>query len=55
MGLIALGVVESAGDASLCEARFVDGLSDDEVMHLFRSRGCALFEDLYEYYKRKRK
>src|SRR6266850_2046478 len=37
MGLIALGVVESAGDASLCEARFVDGLSDDEVMHLFRS------------------
>ena len=30
-------VVESGGDASLCEARFVDGLSDDEVMQLFRS------------------
>ena len=30
-------VVESGGGASLCEARFVDGLSDDEVMQLFRS------------------
>jgi len=30
-------VVESGGDASLCEARFVDGLSDDDVMQLFRS------------------
>jgi hypothetical protein len=30
-------VVESGGDASLCEARFIDGLSDDEVMQLFRS------------------
>jgi len=30
-------VVESGGDASLCEARFVDGLADDEVMQLFRS------------------
>jgi hypothetical protein len=30
-------VVESGGDASLCEARFVDGLSDDEVEELFRS------------------
>jgi hypothetical protein len=30
-------VIESGGDASLCEARFVDGLSDDEVMQLFRS------------------
>ena len=30
-------VVESGGDASLCEARFVDGLSDDEVIQMFRS------------------
>ena len=30
-------VVESGGDASLCEARFVDGLSDDQVVQLFRS------------------
>lgn len=30
-------VSESGGDASLCEARFVDGLKDDEVMQLFRS------------------
>lgn len=30
-------VIDSGGEASLCEARFVDGLSDDEVMNLFRS------------------
>ena len=30
-------IVESGGDASVCEARFVDGLSDDDVMELFRS------------------
>jgi hypothetical protein len=30
-------IVEGRGEASLCEARFVDGLSDDEVMQLFRS------------------
>lgn len=30
-------IVESGGDASLCAARFVDGLSDDEVRQLFRS------------------
>ena len=30
-------VVESGGDASLCEARFVDGLSDNEMEELFRS------------------
>ena len=30
-------VIESGGDASLCEARFVDGLTDNEVEELFRS------------------
>jgi hypothetical protein len=30
-------VVQSGGDASLCEARFVEGLSDDEVEELFRA------------------
>ena len=30
-------VIESGGEASLCEARFVDGLKDDEVIQLFRS------------------
>ncbi|MGH7871808.1 MAG: chromate resistance protein ChrB domain-containing protein [Candidatus Binatia bacterium] len=30
-------VTKSGGDASLCEARFVDGLTDDEVEELFRS------------------
>jgi hypothetical protein len=30
-------VVEAGGEASLCEARFIEGLSDDEVTQLFRS------------------
>jgi hypothetical protein len=30
-------VIEAGGEASLCEARFLNGLSDDEVMQLFRS------------------
>src|ERR1700741_3371017 len=30
-------VIESGGDASLCEARFVAGLTDNEVEELFRS------------------
>jgi hypothetical protein len=30
-------IVESGGDASLCEARFIDGLTNDEVEELFRS------------------
>jgi hypothetical protein len=30
-------VVEGGGDASLCEARFVDGLSDDQVEELFQA------------------
>jgi hypothetical protein len=30
-------VVQAGGDASLCEARFVEGISDDEVEELFRS------------------
>jgi hypothetical protein len=30
-------VIESGGDASLCEARFVEGLTDNEVEELFRS------------------
>jgi len=39
-------VVESGGDASLCEARFVDGLSDDEVMQMFRSAREANYEEI---------
>jgi len=30
-------VVQAGGDASLCEARFIEGISDDEVEELFRS------------------
>src|SRR5207249_2496393 len=30
-------ILEGSGEASICEASFVDGLSDDEVMQLFRS------------------
>jgi hypothetical protein len=30
-------IIASGGDASLCEARFVDGLRDDQVEELFRS------------------
>lgn len=39
-------VVELGGDASLCEARFVDGLSDDEVMQLFRSAREDDFQEI---------
>jgi hypothetical protein len=39
-------VVEAGGDASLCEARFVDGLSDEEVMQLFRSAREADYQEL---------
>src|SRR5574341_2511789 len=30
-------IIEGRGDASLCEARFVDGLSDDQVEALFQT------------------
>src|SRR5438094_9583767 len=30
-------IVEGGGDASLCEARFVEGLSDDQVEALFQA------------------
>jgi hypothetical protein len=39
-------VVESGGDASLCEARFVDGLSDDEVIQLFRAAREADYQEI---------
>ena len=40
-------VIESGGDASLCEARFVDGLSDDEVMQLFRSAREEDYQEIF--------
>src|SRR6059036_2415604 len=36
-------IVEGGGDASLCEARFVEGLSDDQVEALFQAaRGAEM-------------
>ena len=39
-------VIESGGEASLCEARFVEGLSDDDVMQLFRSARDADYQEI---------
>ena len=30
-------IIEGGGEASLCEARFVDGLSDDQIEGLFQA------------------
>ncbi len=39
-------VVQAGGDASLCEARFVEGISDDEVEELFRSAREADYQSI---------
>ena len=39
-------VVQAGGDASLCEARFVEGISDDEVEQLFRSARDADYQSI---------
>ena len=39
-------VVQAGGDASLCEARFVEGISDDEVEELFRSARDADYQGI---------
>ena len=39
-------ISESGGEATLCEARFVDGLTDDEVMNLFRSAREADYQQI---------
>jgi hypothetical protein len=44
-------IVEAGGDATLCEARFIEGLSDDEVKHRFRE---ARDEDYAEVIKEAR-
>ena len=41
-------IMEGAGDASLCEARFVDGLSDDQVEALFQVAREADYGQLVE-------
>ncbi len=39
-------VVEGGGDASIVEARFIDGLSDEQVLALFQSAREADYRDL---------
>jgi hypothetical protein len=39
-------IVEGGGDASLVEARFVEGLSDDEVKEMFRSARDAEYQEI---------
>ena len=41
-------IAEGGGEASLCEARFVDGLSDDQVEGLFRAARSAEYEQIAE-------
>jgi len=41
-------ITEGGGDASLCEARFVDGLSDDQVEALFQGARDADYGQLAE-------
>ena len=41
-------ITEGGGDASLCEARFVDGLSDDQVEALFQAARDAEYGQLAE-------
>jgi hypothetical protein len=45
-------IVEGAGDASLCEARFVDGLSDDQVEALFQAARGAEYDQIAEEARR---
>jgi len=39
-------IVEGGGDATLCEARFVDGLSDNEVEGLFQTARGADYDEI---------
>jgi hypothetical protein len=45
-------VVEGQGEASLCEARFVDGLSDEEVEALFQAARGAEYDQIAEEARR---
>lgn len=41
-------IVEGRGEASLCEARFVDGLSDEQVEALFQAARSAEYHEIAE-------
>jgi hypothetical protein len=45
-------IVEGGGDASLCEARFVEGLSDDQVEALFQAARSADYGQIAEEARR---
>src|SRR6059058_3671304 len=45
-------IVEGGGDASLCEARFVEGLSDDQVEALFQAARGAEYDQIVEEVRR---
>lgn len=45
-------IVEGGGDASLCEARFVEGLSDDQVEALFQAARDAEYAQIAEEARR---
>jgi hypothetical protein len=48
-------IVEGRGDASLCEARFVDGLADEEVEALFQTARSTEYGEIAEAAHRLRK
>src|ERR1041385_6317154 len=39
-------IVEGGGEATLCEARFVDGLSDSEVENLFQTARSSDYDEI---------
>ena len=45
-------IVEGGGEASLCEARFVEGLSDDQVEALFQAARGAEYDQVAEEARR---
>jgi hypothetical protein len=45
-------ILEGRGDASLCEARFVDGLSDDQVESLFQTARGTDYREIAEEARR---
>jgi hypothetical protein len=45
-------IIEGGGEASLCEARFVEGLSDDQVEALFQSARAAEYSQIMEEARR---
>ncbi|HEX4682373.1 MAG TPA: Chromate resistance protein ChrB, partial [Gemmatimonadaceae bacterium] len=41
-------IIDGGGDASICQAGFVDGLTDDQIKHLFRGARDADYAELAE-------